>query len=680
MSVTNTSSDDKWFTVYVPAASGNSGGTQSYFRIGSPDTTTESNFLSTLRTTYGSSSDPGVKAAFDQMSTSGMVLYTAGDVVQFINGTSDTRILNDRYVVHVLNKDTTKAAKDDNLKADDQSSTYRTYFRLGKPYDVVEGAMLGIAPDDKLEAFVRALAPALVGSEITDAATKKTSAQNADTADARTEARTYLSAAAERGDTAAIDAIGDLLAGSVNGTDAQKAEAKDWARTTLQALHLKFANTRKREALYNTGDGRTKLRTQAKDESDPVARRKIIEISEVATTGLALHGTVPGVESTLTVEKVGNAKDWALTVLKELPKNKGELLARFSHGSGVALYSDRPINFTTPDKMSVTVGADARSVLGETFSEVYDCSDDIISKIKDGTITTIDQVSDKKLVTATLVARDSTNTWRNTTLDRSKSIGFKVGDYGSCELSMNYAFAAGLKFANGLAASLDATVGLGIAVSAAAKVECTGQNVKTSWPGGEISFEADKEMNAENFVFEVDSIKNTSSVLYSKRYALGANIVMGVMNVLALAYAARAGTVGSDTSHGDDTSTDDVRSFLEDCGRFYLTAAALNTIMLAAGIVVGIVQIVLHKTAQAQKIGPTQKPNITMNSGGIKIQVGANYLEVNAAGITISGTTIKHNSPLTLLTPAPVPSPATPTSVVAAVAAVTPAPGSTPPP
>src|SRR5690349_704020 len=107
MTTSSDSADNKWFSVYVPPMSGTTGGTQSFFRIGSPDTVRETTVLNAMQTGYSSlAAQPAVQAAFGASSTAGVVLYTAGDLVQFVNGTADTRVLNDRYVVHVLNKET----------------------------------------------------------------------------------------------------------------------------------------------------------------------------------------------------------------------------------------------------------------------------------------------------------------------------------------------------------------------------------------------------------------------------------------------------------------------------------------------------------------------------------------------------------------------------------------------
>ncbi len=641
---------DKWFTVYVPPSTG---GTESYLRIGSPDTKTEASFLSTLRTTYQDApAAPAVAAAFNQSSTAGMVVYTTGDLVQFVNGTYDTRVLNDRFVVHVLNRDTVAAQA--NSYATGGDSTYRTYLRLGKPYDTIEGAFQGVAADADLAELVKSLAPPAPASPIsaTDAASNYQNALSGADAD-KVAARLFLSTAAEAGDRTAIDKIDDLLHNGA--TDAVKRqEAQIWARNTLQALHLKFANKRKNEALLNTGEGRAKLADHAKNKNDPVARRKLIEIYEQSFAGLlAASGTISGMSSQVTVDMANDAQSWAKGVLDTLPKMSKEHIARWSLGDGVALYSDRPITLTTPDKLAITVGAHSRTVFGPQYAEIYDVSDDVIGQIKDGTIATLDQIAEKKLITANLVRRDLMGTsWRTTSFDQSKALGYKFSDYGSFELSSSYAFAAGFKFTNGVAASFDGSVGISTAVSTAFKVEAGDSRLSTSFPHGSIEYDTKKDIKGNEIALSVNAVENVVNAATSEVYAKAARVVLGILNAATLAYTAAAVGVGNKKSGLGDSETSGVRDFLQAGEKVYLAATVINAAMLAAGVIVGVVQLVSRKTAAlAGDHLPVQLPNVKLNSGGVKIQAGPSYINVDPSGIQIYGPQVVVAGPFTNVLP-----------------------------
>jgi hypothetical protein len=654
MSTYKEAADNKWFTVYVPAASG---GTESYLRIGSPDATTETSFLSALQTAYaGSAAQPAVQAAFGQTSTSGVVMYTTGDLVQFVNGTADMRVLNDRYVVHVLNKATVDAANPATGKATDSTKTYRTYFRLGKPYDIIEGELTGNAADTNLCALVKALLPTPAPTPITDGQAKKDLAD-----DGNADARSYLISKAEAGDREAIDRINDLLS-STNSDVVKRADAQKWARTTLRALHLKVADARKWEALRNTGQGRTKLEAAATGTpKDPVARRKLIEIYEVPTAGVATGGLAPGIGG-LTQAQVSDAQTWAKGVLDQLARTSGEMLARWSQGDGVALYSDRPITVTTPDKYKVTVGADSRTVLGPTYAETYDVGDDVINQIKDGTIATLDQVPNKKLITATLTRRDMTKTnWRTTKFDQAKALSFAFNDSGAFALSSSYAFAAGLKFSNGISAGFDASFGVSAGVSTSFKVDCSKNSIETAYPYGKIKYDTKGDLKGESVTLSVSKVENVVSATLGETFTKVTRLAMAAINVCALAYTARAAAVGNSSSGTSDSETPGVRSFLEDGEKFYLAATIVNAALLAAGVIIGIVQLVSRKTAGATIDQlPATPPTITMNDTGIMIQAGPSFIHIDAAGIRLSGPVLNASGPLINLAAVGIPSTLTP--------------------
>src|SRR5688572_25840608 len=158
---------DNWFSVYVPAASATTtpaattqsivtaGGTnESYMRLGNPNTSVENNLKAALRLQFADSlTAPAVESAFGATPKAGAVLYTAGDHIQFINGTSDTRVLKNRYIVHVLNKEAVDQAAtyvDTTPTATSTTTpqTYRAYLRLGTPDATVEGTKSMKAPAD----------------------------------------------------------------------------------------------------------------------------------------------------------------------------------------------------------------------------------------------------------------------------------------------------------------------------------------------------------------------------------------------------------------------------------------------------------------------------------------------------------------------------------------------------
>ncbi len=630
--MTSTIHDDttsnKWFTVYVPAPStvnnATVGGTQGYLRIGSPDTSTETSFLNTLKTAYTSlAADAAVQAAFGSASTAGVVLYTAGDMVQFVNGTSDTRVLNDRYVVHVLNK------------TDDESS--RAYFRLGKPYDTVENDFDAEVDDASLAAMVKALAPIPTATLITDGSTKASAALNTDDATNRATARTNLYDPAHRGDGHAVDAIDTLLKKTVTCTrgttdddkTANKTETQVWARNTLQALHMEFANTRKTEAIANSGSGRTKLQSAA--ATDPLAWRKLQEISGLSGTD----------DASL------NARNWANGVLKNLPV---ATRPRWTLGNGVALYSDKPITITTPDKLAVTTSSDARTVFGESYSEVYDVDDDVVAKIKNGTYASIDQVGSKKLITATLV-RPSAGTWRTSTFDQSKTLGFKFSDYGSWELSSSYSFGAGLKFANALTVGFSATLGVSVTVDSVFGVAVQANNMQTSYPGESVSFWEENCINGDKIMIAADGDTSKLGVVAQRKFSDACRVTLSVINGLNLAWTAIGIGVGNQKVDAGKTSADNVKTFLQASEYIYGAATILNAILTAVGIVCGCLQLVISKATKV-----AQTPRILINDEGILIMGGpTSCIAVTKDGILINGAKIKHSGPMTQFDPAPQP-------------------------
>lgn len=649
---------DKWFTVYVPPTAG---GTESYLRLGSPDATTEESFLATLQASYqGSVTQPAVQAAFGNTASAGMVLYTVGDAVQFINGRSDTRVLNDSYLVHVLNKETVDAGATAQNKASTTDKTYRSYFRLGKPNSVVESQLQGKPDEASLASFAKTLAPTpLSPMELGAGNTQRDLALTGDIA-----ARRLLETQATSGDPIAIDKLDELLKSSDARADqsftidtvAQTA-ARKWARSTLSAVHAKFASQLKINAIVGDTASRTKLSTGATN-GDPVARQKLVEIYE---------GVIPVSAAGQTFSNVPAAQQWAKTVLDTLPQLTSEMLARWSLGEGVALYSDRPITMTTPGELKVTVGADSRTVLGPSYSEVYDVSDDVLQQIRDGSITQAKQIGERSIVTASLSQRARGTGWRTTKYDSAKALSYTVTDGGSFSLSHAYSLAAGLKLSNGLSASFDASIGIAVSAPLSFKVEYGPKRMKTAWTLGETCFTDKQDLRGSSVTLTVDAATKVTSFTFAtlSKVVLAGSIAL---NAAALAYTAALAIIASKKVAADQDSSAELREQLDKGEIVYLTATALNVVFMAASLILGVIQLIVKKTVDgANGMAPAQLPNLVMNSAGIKLQAGTNYIHIDPSGITVFGTQVFVAGPLTNVLPMHLTGNITPTGVATLV-------------
>lgn len=648
-----TPSTDKWFSVYVPRWTDTANAFESYFRMGTPDVATEAARLSDLQSAYSDAlAQPGVEAAFGGNATSGVAFYTEGDLVQFVNGKVDTRVLNDSFTVHVLNKADVDKAGQDPTKA---VTTHRSYFRLGKPNKTIETQIKLAAPSfADLLAFTLALAP--TPTSPISAATRQATVEAVLAGDV--SARSSLVSAAESGDPAALQALEDLRTSSDPraSTVNDGTTASAWALTAQRGNHEKFAGGLRDKALVGDTAARDRLTARA-TAGDPVARRQLIELadSKVAAAATGQNG-----------QPAANA--WAKAALAALP-NESAVLESWSLGDGVALYSDRPITVTTPAALKVTVASDSRTVLGPSYVETYDVSDEVIKQIKDGVITQASQIPNKRLITATLNARDAVgDSWRTTKFDQAKALTYSLNDSGTFGITSTYAFAMGLKLTNGISASFDGSIGVAVSVPASLKVELGKKRIETSWSGGKINYSADQDIKGENVTLSVASVEDVTVSPPREALVLAMRLGMITVNGLVLAYTAIGVGIGNSTSGEGEESTKNVREFLAAGEAVYIAISALNAIFLAAGLVVSAIQLATKATVgAAQAASPVQTPNIVLNSAGIKLQCGASYIHIDPSGITLSGPQIFVASPITQMLPVMPPGNVSPAGVVAAV-------------
>ncbi|NUP12251.1 MAG: hypothetical protein HOW73_39900 [Polyangiaceae bacterium] len=652
---------DRFFNVYVPRASASSTSSlngspqtatattyESYFRVGGPDATTEASFLDTLRDDYaGADSEAAVRAAFGSSATGGVAFYTEGDLVQYVGGKSDTRVLNDSYVVHVLNKEDVDAAM-----AGDDRKTFRTYFRMGKPNaDIEKPLRLNAEPDDLVEMIAGLEPPARdYGWFEMNLGGAKEAILSGDLV-----VRSLLANRADRGDTAAIAVLDELrVTDDPRGEDVYDGKtAKNWALATLQSIHLGAANYRRDKALTGDLTSRNILEQRAGAE-DPVSIRKLVELAESRNPAAISeqNGQTP-------------AREWAKSILDGLAPS--ELEARFSLGDGVALYSDKSVTLSTPETLKVTVGKDTRTVLGPTYSETYDVSDEVIQQIKDGWISGVSEITDKKLITASLTRRDAFGlSWRTTKFDLAKTLTFAASDNGAFTLGSAYTYSAGLKFGNSLGVSFDASTGASVSAPLSLKVELVANRVETAWALGKIAYGHKGSLKGGSSI-EISVDPTTKGTLVAlKPVSDVIRIGMGVINAAIAAYTAAFTAIGAATSADDDDgSTIDVKDMMETGEAVYLAAQALNTVLAVVCIVAGVVQIATEKVAKAAKDGsPVQPSNIVMNDAGIKLQVGTTYIHIGTTGILMSGTQIVTASPASQFVPQVAPGNMTPVGLL----------------
>jgi hypothetical protein len=671
-----TSADDtnRWYSIYVPKLVGADGVTtyESYLRLGRPDTTTEALFKSTLSAAYsGAAAEPAVRGAFGATPSAGIVLYTAGDLVQFVGGKADTRVLEDSYVVHVLNKAESAAV----TKAS-STATHRTYLRLGKPTDDVEGALSGSIPDDQIETYALAVAPTihdgiddtakgdLKKAIVADPAASPT-ATTTDLTTAGVAARVTLAGHARRGDRAAIAALEELRTGASPNLTYDGAFTEDWAAAALHGVHAAFLDALATAAVSGPDkDGaRVKLVNAAKGVTplapDPVARQRLVTLVSGALGGTA----------------AADAASWARAQIDALGLGE-ELSARFSLGTGVALYSDQPISITTPATYSSIVGGESSSVLGAAYSETYDVSDTALDSIRRGEVNSLADLADKDLVTASLTARDlDGDHWLTASFTKALSVGFTRGATAAFGMTAAYAFNGGLSFTNALAGSLDATMGFGVAVPLALKVEAgeVGLTTGTSW--GKVDYKQSNELQGDEIKIQYGGIPATAVSKITKAYTIGMQVALGVINAAAVAYTAAGDIIADKPTPKGDTQNSAMRDYLKSGEQLFITFSVLNGLLAAAGLLLGVAQLVASKAQQATNATPAGNARIVLNSGGILLHAGTTSLEITAAGIKLNGTVINLNAPSTAVTPAPLPVPASPVIAVSTGnAAATPAP------
>jgi hypothetical protein len=666
---------DKWFSIYVPETKTGQTVTtyQSYLRVGSPDTTTEANFVNALKTSYqDEAAQPAVQAAFGASPTGGIVLYTEGDIVQFVNGRSDTRVLNDSFVVHVLNKSDVSKAPVQGAKT--PAKTYRAYLRLGKENSDIEKPLTGVARDADLVHFIRFFAPtppspidaAKKQAFIDDVLGGPVPAANEQPSDAdllkvQTE-RTNLLNQAKTGDPLAIEAIEALRtsADPKASVTYDGKTAKAWALASLQGLHQTFANQQRDAALKGDTAARAKLNTAlnptASTPEDPMARRKLVELAQS-----------PNPAATQSFNGQTAARDWAAAELAAVSAGK-ELPARWSLGSGVALYADQPITLTTPSALKITVGSDSRTALGPTYTEAYDVSDDVIQQIKDGYITQAAQIPKKKLITASLTRRERSGlSWRTSKFDQAKTLGYTLSDSGSFGVTHSYAFAAGLKLTNGISGSFDASIGVSASVPSAFKVEVGKKRIETSWSGGKLNYSKDQVLTGSSVKLSVGAVEDFVVWPASEGLALAIRIGMMAVNGLVLAYTATGLGIGDATTGEGEESTKNVREFLDAGEPVYIAVSVLNAVFMAAGLIVGVIQLAARAAGTASQAAlPAQPANILMNTAGIKIQCGASYINLDASGVTICGPQVQVVGGITNMIPAYMTGNMTPTQIVEA--------------
>src|SRR5690606_29195766 len=146
----------------------------------------------------------------------------------------------------------------------------------------------------------------------------------------------------------------------------------------------------------------------------------------------------------------------------------------------------------------ITVGKDSRTVLGQSYSETYDVSDDVLQQIKDGTIRDLSALTSKSLVTAALSRPDATGlSWRTTKFDLSKSLNFGAADNGSFTVGSDYSFWAGLKLSNSLGVSFEANTGAAISAPLGAKIELASEGIDTAWAGGKVSYNSQQTIKGD---------------------------------------------------------------------------------------------------------------------------------------------------------------------------------------
>ena len=649
-----------WATLKVPGAS------ESYFRLGYRNRDEESRYL-----------DLCVPHAPDK--ANGVFFGTDGDYVQVVKRSAATRILDGNYYVYVQDDETiadlhetdATASSDAPAAGGSDNRSYRAYFRLGKPESPLESVLSGTVAVEDARALVGEFLPTALSTHetavncarlLTQAVTGEDSGvvpvtpSNGDdaptTADCISAARTALETKARYADRRALDSILMAFDERGGGNEAEEADAKSWADGVLRTqlpFHLRNAYL-----LEEPGGSRAKLLAYAKDGGQPAhqgaARRAIAFVAETRATGddvpsgLMVNRTPQDVRAWVVA-----AKEKAGSHLKELDKLSGELLDRYTLGNGVALYSDRGIALNTPAELTVTVGGDSRTVFGPTFSLVYSVDDATIAKIKSGEIANLADVTDKKLVTATRVDRDSlipgaqgkAANWRTTTIDRSKELKFSMSDSGalSASSSMNATF--GTKFESNCSALFELKGGFESKASLGLEHEYSkSASLSDSTAERTDEHENKQTLIAKELKFSVPTPLNPAN-LTKKTWT---NLLTGMIvatNVLQAAYTAYLLGATFDPNAKNDDETIKARMLAAE--KVYAAIMALQVLALVGGIVLFVVEKCFKKAADAVNLfSPTQVPNITINDSGVKIQAGSNFIVVTKFGILLNGLMIEN--------------------------------------
>ena len=349
-------------------------------------------------------------------------------------------------------------------------------------------------------------------------------------------------------------------------------------------------------------------------------------------------------------------------MLKELGTD-ADRRPRFSLGDGISMFSDKAMNITTPDTLKVTVGKDARTVLGPTYSETWDVSDDVLDQVRSGEISGVSQITSKKLVTASLTDRSVIGSWRTTKFDLAKTLNVGVADNGSFLVGSALTYIAGLKLGNLLGASFDANTGLTAAAPTGSKVELVGTGMETAWPKGKVNYKENQSLKGRTVTLAVDPV----AIFCGNTHMALTKLIRGLMSTTNAALAAYTAAFAAVSAVGDtdDDGEAEVKAMLETAEAIYLAVLAINVVTTVAMGIASIVQIANEIASKTQNIAlPALVPNITLNSGGIKLQCGTAYVHIGASGVLINGTQVAIGSPSTALVPMVTPSTVTPVQLL----------------
>ncbi len=631
------STGSRWFSVHVPDASG-SGKHESFLRVGAPNKATESGFLDALKQSYrDATGDDAVKAAFGEEASDGIVHYTQGNLTQLVGGKVDTRVFNDSFTVNVLNR----SDEDESVTSTNEHKTYRSYLRLGKPNKTLEASFTSVTPPHLIVSMIRELG--LQKKDWSawqlDLATAVESVLNGTSA-----TREALLARAKLGDDDALAKLEELRV----STDARATtvyagkDAHRWALGALHEVHAEAAAQHAAKARTGNTDSQSKLAERAR-AGDAAALREIQLISET------------------TVDAEFPAKTWAKTVLKKLGTDL-DRRPRFSLGDGIAMFSDKAINVTTPEPFKVTAGKDSRTILGDSYSETYDVSDDDLEKIRSGEYTGLTQLESRKLVTASLTRKNAMGLWRTTKFDTSKALSFAVADNAAVTLGAAYACIGGMKLDNLIGAKFEANMGFTMAAPTGSKAELVGTGMETTWAKGKVNYKETQSLKGRSVEIKVDPAAIFCGETMGQ-LTTAIRVITTAVNAALLAYAT-ALSFASLAGDTDDDGEAEIRGWLEVAEAIYAIVLAINTVMAVAMAIASIVQIATEKASKGAGFLPTTSTMIKLNEGGIHMQCGSSYLEIDPSGIKMNGTQIQVGSPSAQFLPIGVPANTTPVQVM----------------